>query len=293
MTKDPITEERFWQQFLLDVNFDANGALIAEQDGQIVGYLQAIYRKFPMGTLGLSPETGWISIFFVAPEYRRQGIATKLFDAGCAFLKAAGRTTVMCNGYAPYYIFPGIDVDYVEANAFMEKHGWKLLNEPIAMGMNLEGVRMPEKVQQKWEALKAEGYQIRMFQREDTLPLINFVEKHFPHWTPSIIDGLQHGNLNTVVALNKQGEVVGYTEWENTYCDPPKGAAGRFGPFGVHPEMRNNGIGSVIFYYLVERVTGMGHRYLWFGWAGGRNQSFYERVGCKVTRRFKFWKKAL
>jgi mycothiol synthase len=293
LTKDPITEERFWQFFLLDPNFEADGALVAEKEGKVVGFLQAMYRKFPMGSLGLSPEMGWITIFFVAPEHRREGIASRLMDAGLDFLRSKGRTTVMCNGYAPYYIFPGIDVDYEEANALMAARGFTLLNEPVAMGMRLEGVRMPAKVHQRWEDLKAEGYEVRLFRREDTIPLLNMVEQYFPHWTPSIIDGLQHGNLETVVAFNKEGEVVGYTEWENTYTDPPKGAAGRFGPFGVRPDMRNKGIGAVIFYYLIERVTGMGHRYLWFGWAGGRNLSFYERAGCTVTRRFKFYKKAL
>lgn len=292
MTRDPISEERFWHFFLLDPNFDPEGALVAEKDGRLVGFLQAMVRKVPMGSLGVQPETGWITIFFVHPDCRRQGIASRLLDASLEFLRGKGRTVVMCNGYAPYYIFPGIDVAYEEANAFMASKGFTLLSEPVAMGMRLEGVSMPEKVKQRWEELKAEGYEVRMFRREDTLPLLAFVEEHFPHWTPSILDGMQHGKTDTVLAL-KDGEIVGYTEWENTYTDPPKGAPGRFGPFGVRPDQRSKGIGAVIFYYLIDRITGQGHRYLWFGWAGGRNLHFYERAGCVVTRRFKFYKKAL
>ena len=292
VTKDPITEERFWQFFLLDHNFDPEGALVAEANGRVVGFLQAMYRKYPMGTLGTDPNTGWITIFFVDPDFRRQGIATRLLETGLDFLRSKGRKVVMCNGYAPYYIFPGVDVEYEAANAFLQQHGFAVLSEPVAMGMRLEGVRMPEQVRQRYEALKAEGYEVRPFRREDTLPLLAFVEKHFPHWTTSIIDGLQHNNMETLIATCN-GEIVGYTEWENTYTDPPKGAAGRFGPFGVAPDQRNKGIGAVIFYTLIERVTGNGHRYLWFGWAGGRNLHFYERAGCQVTRRFKFHKKAL
>jgi GNAT superfamily N-acetyltransferase len=151
-------------------------------------------------------------------------------------------------------------------------------------------VRMPEGVQAKWAELKADGYEVRMFRREDTLPLLAFVEEHFAHWQPSILDGLQHGNLEIVVAT-LQGEFVAYTQWENPYNDPPKGAQGRFGPFGVRPDLRSKGIGAVLFYYLIERVTGNGARYLWFGWAGGRNLSFYERAGCVVTRQFHLFRR--
>lgn len=292
LTKDPITEERFWQLFLLDCNFDPNGALVAEAGGRPVGFLHAAVRRYPAGPVGLEPNRGWITAFFVDPAWRRRGIATALFEAGFAFLREKGRTEVWCNGYSPYYIFPGVDVDYVEANALMQKLGFSLVSSPVAMGMQLEGVRMPEAVRERYAALQAEGFEVRLFRREDTLPLLAFAEAHFPHWQPSILDGLQHGNLEIIVATH-HGEIVGFAQWENTYNDPPHGAPCRFGPFGVRPDLRSKGLGSVIFYTLIERVAGMGARYLWFGWAGGRNLSFYERAGCKVTRRFHLYKKAL
>jgi hypothetical protein len=52
-------------------------------------------------------------------------------------------------------------------------------------------------------------------------------------------------------------------------------------------------VDAVIFYKLIERVPGQGSRYLWFGWAGGRNLHFYERAGCKVTRSFQLFKKSI
>jgi mycothiol synthase len=292
LSKDPITEERFWQLFLLDCNFDPAGALVAEVEGQLVGFLHAIVRKFPMGSLGLEPAKGWITVFFVDPPFRRNGIGSALMEAGLEFLRARGRTEVWCNGYAPYYVFPGIDEDYSEALAFIEAKGFGKLSSPVAMGMRLEGVRMPDKVRERYAELQREGYEVRMFRREDTLPLLDFMEKHFPHWTPSVLDGLQHGNLEIMLAT-QGGEVVGFTQWENTYNDPPRGAQGRFGPFGVRPDLRSKGIGAVIFYSLIERVAGNGARYLWFGWAGGRNLSFYERAGCVITRQFHLFRRAL
>lgn len=292
LEKDPITEERFWQLFLLDPNFDRGGLLVAEADGQVVGLLQAMARRFPLGSPGLQPQQGWITVFLVDSAWRRQGIGTALLEAGLSFLKSKGRTQVSCNGYAPYYIFPGVDVDYEAALAFLQAHGFTVASEPVAMGMALEGVRMPDTVRERQAALAAEGYAVRLFERRDTLPLLAFVEAQFPYWQPSVLEGLQRGNFEIVVA-EKAGEIVGFTQWQNPHNDPPSGAAGRFGPFGVHPELRGHGLGAALFYTLVERAAGSGGRYLWFGWAGGRNLSFYERAGCRVTRRFRILVRAL
>jgi len=292
LNKDPITEERFWQLFLLDANFDPQGALVAEAGGVPVGFLQAMVRRYPMGSLGLEPTRGWITAFFVDPDWRRHGIGSQLLDSGLTFLRDKGRTDVLCNGYAPYYVFPGVDAEYVEGLSFLEKHGFARVSSPVAMGMRLEGVRMPNRVRERKESLANEGFEVRLFRREDTQPLLAFAEQHFPHWTPSVLDGLQHGNLEILIAT-QNGEIVGFTQWENTFTDPPKGAQGRFGPFGVKPDLRSNGLGSVIFYSLIERVAGDGVRYLWFGWAGGRNLSFYERVGCVVTRQFHLFRRTI
>jgi GNAT superfamily N-acetyltransferase len=292
LPKDPISEERFWRLFLLDANFDPEGALVAAQGGEVVGFLQAMYRRYPLGSLGIQPEQGWVTAFLVAPERRRQGIGTRLLDEALAYLRMWGRTRVLCNGYAPYYLFPGVDEEYAEAHAFLQARGFTPGAEAVAMGMSLEGVRTPDSIRTRYDELGREGFEVHLFRREDTLPLIAFVEEHFPHWTPSLLDGLRAGNEEVSLAT-WDNEVVAYTQWQNPHNDPPSGVPGRFGPFGVHPDLRGRGIGAIVFYHLIERVSGNGARYLWFGWAGGRNLSFYERAGCRVTRRFRLYGKTL
>jgi mycothiol synthase len=293
LPKDPISLDRFWRLFMLDPNFDTNGFLVAvSASGEIVGALQAITRKVPLGSLGTQPDTGWLTVFFVHPDYRRQGIGTQLLEAGRAYLRTEGRTKFICNGYAPYYLFPGVDVDYTTANAFLECHGFATFSEPVAMGMTLENVVMPDKVQARADALLSAGVTVRWFTKADTLPLLDFAEEHFPHWRPSVFEGLQQGNTEIILAEDN-GEIVAFAQWENPHNDPPHGASGRFGPFGVHPERRSGGIGAVVFYRLIEHIKAKGSRYLWFGWAGGRNLSFYERAGCVVTRRFRMYQQSL
>lgn len=292
LTKDPISEDRFWHHFLLDPNFDPEGTLVAEMEGRLVGFLQAVARQHPMPPLGLEPDRGWLTVFFVDPDHRRAGVGSALLAAGLGYLRDLGRREVWCNGYAPIYIAPGVDVDYTDAQQFLLARQFEPAGEAVAMGMRLEGVRMPLAVETRRDHLQAEGFEIRAFRRPDTLPLIAFSERHFPEYGTTILDGLQRGNEEIIVATFN-GDVVGFTQWENTYTDPPAGAEGRFGPFGVRPDLRDRGLGSVIFYTLIERVLAGGTRYLWFGWAGGRNLSFYERAGCEVTRRFRLFRRAL
>lgn len=288
--KDPISTERFWRLYLLDPNFSAEGALIAESEGKPVGYLQALYTKTPPGLIVPKPDTGWITAFFVAPEFRRQGVGAELMRRGLQVLKDQGCSRATCNGYGPYYSFPGVNLDYGEAGAFMRALGFKSHAEAVAMSKDLEGVRTPEDVAERRKSLADDGTVVRWFEPADTLPLLQFSEECFPSWRSGLIDGLQHDNRDIMVVV-RRGLVLGYTQWQNTQTDPPFGVPGRFGPFGVHPEMRGQGLGAVIFYALIEEVQKRGCRELWFGWAGGRNLSFYERAGCRVMRRFQLFAK--
>ena len=280
--KDPITSERFWRLFLLDPNFRAEGALVAEFDGRPVGFLQAMVQRPPVGSTTNSPVPGWITAFFVATEFRCLGIGSHLMDLGLEFLRSYQCESVSINGYAPNYAFPGVDVDYVEATSFLEARGFKRIAEPVAMALLFDDWKGSVHV--------ALDITVRPVELQDTLPLLAFAEKQFPHWRECILDGLQVCASNVFVALQGD-EVIGFAQWENPQTDPPTGATGRFGPFGVHPELRGQGLGTVIFGKVIEHLKSRGVDSLWFGWAGGRNLSFYERAGCKVTRRYQmFWK---
>ena len=296
LTADPISEERFWRLFVIDPNFDADGAIVAADaaTGAPVGFLQAICRCYPLGAQGLQPEQGWLTAFFVAPEYRRQGIGSRLLDAGLDHLRRYNRTQVSCNGYAPYYLFPGVGEEYADARAFLQARGFAPGADAVAMGMDLVGVETPDPVRRREAALAAEGITIRLFRRADTLPLFAFVDEHFPFWAQSVSDGLRAGNETIFVAAqSEQATIVACSQWQNPHNDPPAGSPGRFGPFGVHPDLRNRGVGAVLFYHLIEHVRAEGARHLWFGWAGGRNLTFYERAGCKVKRRYQLYNRNL
>ena len=51
--------------------------------------------------------------------------------AAQAFLREHGCKQVGCNGYAPYYIFPGVDHEYAEAHPFLRAHGFTVSTEAV------------------------------------------------------------------------------------------------------------------------------------------------------------------
>ena len=77
MIFDPVSADKFRTQVLLDENFDRELCLLARTKDRVVGFILGIKRRFPYLERGLEPDRGWISLMFVAIEFRRRGIGTR------------------------------------------------------------------------------------------------------------------------------------------------------------------------------------------------------------------------
>lgn len=64
--------------------------LVAERDGQVVGFIIGEERAWEFG----SPPCGWVFALGVDPQNREGGIGSKLFAALTARMKASGVATV-------------------------------------------------------------------------------------------------------------------------------------------------------------------------------------------------------
>lgn len=81
----------FWYQyFYRRVSRKGSIFLVARVDGQVAGYITGTIRVWEFG----SPPAGWIHAIGVSKEYRKQGIATLLFNRITQFFKDSGTTTV-------------------------------------------------------------------------------------------------------------------------------------------------------------------------------------------------------
>ena len=63
MPYTPINKKYFIKNFLLDLNFDENGFFVAEENGEVIGFIQAIIRKIPVDVGGsLNEDEAYLNI---------------------------------------------------------------------------------------------------------------------------------------------------------------------------------------------------------------------------------------
>ncbi|MDI3548655.1 MAG: hypothetical protein PWR10_2307 [Halanaerobiales bacterium] len=271
LVRDYISPARFQLKVLADSNFDPEGCLVAENREKIIGFMLGIIRKLPLEDIGLQEDLGWITVFFVDPEYRRQGIGQRLLEGVLDYFKENKRRSIYVSNYVPNYFFPGVDVDaYQAAFKFLQANGFKDKSRVIGMGNELQDMVVPERVNQKIKELEAGGIYIKEFAKKYTYSLLNFLRREFPgDWAGTIVDKIKAGNEDEIIIAVRDEEVLGYCQFEGPH----------FGPFGVSEKVRGKGIGSLLFWKVVEKMKENGHHFIWLAWTGGDAARFYREKG--------------
>jgi mycothiol synthase len=283
LTVDPISTMTWRVKVLLDANFLPEACLVAEVDGVVRGFMLSITRQVPFFTDGLQPDLAWITAFGVAPEHQRRGIGSALLTATVDRLRGLGVKTVSFATYVPNYFTPGIDVGaYGAAVEFLTRRGFVVTSRPLSMRSELTGFRVPEPIAETARRLSAEGYEVRPVEPADIVPLLAFIRRHFSQdWyretSGKLADlyGADPRQTGVVVAL-RRGEVVGYAEHRME----------RFGPFGVDPELRGQGIGRVLLAVMLSEMLKKGFHVAWFMSTSDDAARLYARCGFHETRRY-------
>ncbi|MEA3431181.1 MAG: GNAT family N-acetyltransferase [candidate division WOR-3 bacterium] len=284
LIQDNITFEEFEKKVIKDPNLDPCGVPVAEKDGKIVGFAISIVRKVPNNGLGLEEDRGWVTMIFIHPEYRRQGIGTMLLNRCVEFIRSKNRKVIwVCGltGSSPNYFFPGIDVDrYKTAVELFKKIGFVINHTAVQMERTLEGYFIPEDIRIAEENLNKEGITVRLLHKGKEKQLLDFLWEHFPgDWHRHTEMALsERGTQDRFFIALKGKEIVGYCHYEGDH----------FGPFFVRPDLRYKKIGAVIFHKCVERMKNdLKLNKVWFRWADEpKPADFYRRYDMKVTRRY-------
>jgi ribosomal protein S18 acetylase RimI-like enzyme len=283
LTGDRIDPTRFRTQVLLDANFDPASLLLAEMDAQLAGFLLSVVRRVPLFLQGLEPELAWITAFGVRPEWQRQGVGRRLFDAALDRLAGLGRRRVLISPYTPNYFTPGVDVDaYPAAMAFLQGSGWQITSQPISMRAELTGFQIPAAVQALEQRLAGQGIAVRPVQAADLPELMLFIVRHFGwDWFRFAQEALLQlfgpgsDEICFLVATRGQ-EIVGYCQQRRE----------RFGPFGVAPTQRGLGIGRLLLFRCLDAMLAKGFHCAWFLWTGRNAARLYELAGFRQVRQF-------
>lgn len=284
-TKDLITIEQFREKILFDENFDSKLCWIAVKENQAIGFLLAIKRKFPYLERGLEEDRGWISVMFVSPEYRCQGIGSSLLEIAETKLASLGVKEITLAAYSPNYFFSGVDEEnYCEAAKFFQNRGYNVKEKHYSMGRSLEDFAVEKQL------LENRGYQVISFKYSYTLELLNFLKREFGGgWKRNALISMQRNTAeeNILLLLDEQGRIQGFC------MRAMDGNPERFGPIGIAAEKRNEGLGTLLLLTALEKMKKQGIKKMFFMSTDEAGKRYYLRNGLKILRTYKDYRKKL
>ena len=292
LTHDLLDAPTFYQKFLLDPNFDPNGTLVAADHDHVIGFIQAMLRKVPLGS-DLEPDTGWITALAVDPAYRRRGVASQLLGRAEGWLKENGHHHVEFSSYAPSYVVPGIDeAGYPGATAFFAAQGYRTLYPCVAMDRSLVDYVMPDDVRQLVARRESEGVTFEAITPPYYVPLLQFCEREFyGDWTRAIREALIRNVPPSQIRICREATtILGFTvfgAYDRSFD--------RFGPFGVAESQRGRGLGKALLHLTLQEQQRQHCHASWFLWTGEKSAAghLYRAAGFTVFRRFTIVTKVL
>lgn len=285
---DPISEERFLQQVLMDENFNPDFALVLLVEDKVAGFCLGIKRRYPYLTRGLEENRGWISIMFVRTEYQGRGYGKALLNEVEKRLKKEQVKEITLCAYSPNYFTPGVDLKYEKALAFFEQNGYVSGLDAVSMQKDLFSYSIPQKTQDMIEQLKEEGISFNTYSLLYMEKLLAFVEREFDAgWVRNILQAIRNGEAEDtiLIATDKEDQIIGYC------MRKIDGNDARFGPIGVKESVRSKGIGGILFDLQMREMQKRGIYYAYFLWTHGAAMRFYERHGMSVYRTYQLYRK--
>ena len=241
-------------------NFSSEGAIIAEDKAKIIGFGWSIVKK--------DKPYGHLMGLFVHPDYRKQGIGSRILKLVEDYVKKYSKNEIKINPSIEQYFFLGIDINSPAYN-FFRKRGFKEDKEfgylPIWMEAKIKDWKTSKKVRKIVEDLKKEDIEIRLSRKNDGKKISQFVGRSFPGgWHQIILNNFKMENPDPVaIAITKDERVIGFTG--PLYIDSAN--IGTLGAVGVDSEFRKKGIGTAVFNQACAywKSKGVDTAHLWTG----------------------------
>ncbi len=294
--RDPISLDVFERKILIDPNFDENGFFIAEKDEEVLGFVVAFKRKYPIYYQEIEKDTGWINVIAFRDNEQGLEIGEELLKKVFDWFKENKIKNIYYSSYIPNYFTPGIDYEaYPHIYRTLLKIGFREIYEALAMDASLwPQMKYPDNIADIVQRLEKENIKIMFLETKYLRSFIKFMEKYMPaDWYRHALELLQRNRKKQIIIAVKKSEVIGYCQYWNDEGYEWYSYGAHFGPFGVREEDRGKGIGTVLLYTALSEMKKRGIHNAFVLWTDGKAARLYSRFGFKITRRFKVMKKVL
>jgi mycothiol synthase len=243
--------------------------------------LVALCDGVPCGFAGASLREGQavVQLFGVIPERRREGIASRLLSELEARARDRGIAHIQVTGVPGGYFYPGVPLDATPAICFLERHGYRT-DRTCRVDMDVDLKTADLDTSARVEALAREGVQVRRAARQEVTAVARFAEQHFSRAWGIEVEGVGATEADELplFAAWYEGEVVSFAVYDTL-------GHARFGPTGTRPDMRQQGIGTVLLKLCLASMRARGDAHSQIIWVGPIG--FYAHaVNARVHRAY-------
>lgn len=252
-------------------NFLSELCFLAFDGGNAVGYILGFIRK---GDLEKETKVGYFHSVVVKNEYRRQGIATKLFEllneGFKSFKLNRVRCVYMCPGGHNWKI-PGTSNHYhpsvpaIPFNSlvyfFLTSVGFYVQGQIDAFHINLKKFKFSDKIQSRINELKEKGITFGYYDPKVHYGLKETCENLGHRNAEEVVNkNIANGDNRPYLVALEGNKIIGYTGYLYNEVD---GRAHLDGVY-LHSEYRGGGIGKCMFNVLCEESRKNGSTYMSF-----------------------------
>jgi GNAT superfamily N-acetyltransferase len=233
---------------------------LADGSGAAVGVVHEV---------GGGRRVAFVQLVTVRPAARRQGLGRALVEAvGAWAVDEHGAADLAVGGAAPFYLWPGVDVQATAALCLFE-----------ALGFRPRGAEVNMAYPTSHRAPVPDGVVLRRALEEDDVAAgVAFVERHWPNWVAETRRAVDHGSCHLAIAAD-DGAVVGFG------CHSVN-RLGWLGPMGTDPERRHGGTGNALLGAIATDLMAAGLSMVEVAWVGP--VGFYANAaGASVSRTFR------
>lgn len=253
---DRLTKSLLQEKVLEDPDFEPELALLAEEGGQVAGFMMGVTRR-SMG----DTARGWIKLFAVGRRWRRRGIASQLLQSVEEGLRRRGVSRLQVMDCPVNYLQPGIDpLAYTEAICFLERRGFKKVGDTSHLKADLQKQDFDTAAEER--ELAKQGVEIRRARREDWPQVEELLRSEWAAWVPEVHKTLSRRPISLHVAL-LNGRIEAFSAY-----DANNVGTGWFGPMGTRAVFRGKGVGGILLKRCLRDMQRQGHKFSTIPWVG-------------------------
>ncbi len=251
---------RLWSACLPDdpIAVEDLGRVVADDAGEVIGSADGLAAVAVLIRRGQAEAAakGFVRLLLVAPGQRRRGRGTDLIEAAEAWLIARGADTSQLGGEFPEYLWPGVDMGNIGAQALAQHCGYSATGAEITMSMATEGFR----------AVPPTGVTVRSISAADRrhcAALLELVRAEWPHWLPVLQRAIDLGTVTGAFLPGAGGrpEAVGFAAHSAV-------REGWLGPVGTAPGQAGRGIAAATISGALADLRARGVRRTEVAWMG-------------------------